>query len=191
MPFRRLIFTSAQSSRRRSQSTSRREKNCQPYIRANSPRSRTNDPCWDHWNDERRARANEKLEKLGLTGDPRFVIRPENRFSDLTDHDSRREASLHLDFFPQIGRDVEVFAFNNSWLTFFKATTVDRFELQNFLFSLHRIFQQILFPLLRELAFFEACSRAALACRQPRTRSRLIRQRAPARFRPPWAQALQ
>ena len=36
IPFRRLIFTSAQSIQRRSRSTSRREKNCQAYIRANS-----------------------------------------------------------------------------------------------------------------------------------------------------------
>jgi hypothetical protein len=37
--------------------------------------------------------------------------------------------SLYLDFLPQIGRHVEVFAFDNGWLTFFKPTTVDGLEL--------------------------------------------------------------
>src|SRR4029077_972588 len=48
--------------------------------------------------------------------------------------------SLHSNFFSQICRDVEIFTFDNSWLAFFKATTVDRLELQDFLFLLHLFF---------------------------------------------------
>ena len=36
---------------------------------------------------------------------------------------------FYADFLAQIGRHVEIFAFDNGWLTFFKATTIDRFEL--------------------------------------------------------------
>src|SRR4029453_14320460 len=52
---------------------------------------------------------------------------------------------LHLDFLSQIRGDVEVFAFNDGGLTFFKATTVDGFKLQNFLFSLNGFFGRYFF----------------------------------------------
>ena len=43
--------------------------------------------------------------------------------------------SLHFDVFPQISRDIEVFAFDDRWLAFFKTTAGDRLELQDFLFG--------------------------------------------------------
>src|SRR5205823_13461808 len=58
----------------------------------------------------------------------------------LTNYDLTREVSLHLDFFSQIRRNVEIFTFDNSWLAFFKSTAVDRLELQDFLFGLYGFF---------------------------------------------------
>jgi hypothetical protein len=43
---------------------------------------------------------------------------------------------LHLDFLSQIGGDIEIFAFDNSWLAFFEAPARHRLELQDFLFRL-------------------------------------------------------
>src|ERR1700756_539737 len=40
------------------------------------------------------------------------------------------QRSPHLDVLPQIGRDVEIFTFDDSWLAFFKAATGDRLKLQ-------------------------------------------------------------
>ncbi|PYJ17418.1 MAG: hypothetical protein DME94_03535, partial [Verrucomicrobia bacterium] len=42
--------------------------------------------------------------------------------------------SLYLDVFPQIGRHVEIFAFDDGRFAFFKSSARDRLELQNFLF---------------------------------------------------------
>src|SRR5438876_4655872 len=49
---------------------------------------------------------------------------------------NERTMSFHLDILPQISRDVEIFAFDDRGLAFFKAATGDRLELQNFLFRL-------------------------------------------------------
>src|SRR5204863_1283197 len=47
--------------------------------------------------------------------------------------------SFHLDVFSEISWHVEIFAFDNGWLTFFKAAAGDRLELQNFLFRLRSL----------------------------------------------------
>jgi len=43
--------------------------------------------------------------------------------------------SLHFDMFSQVGRDIEVFAFDDRRFAFFKATAGHGFELQDFLLS--------------------------------------------------------
>ena len=62
-------------------------------------------------------------------------------------------SSFHFDILPQIGRDVEIFAFDNRWLTFFKSSAGDRLELQNFLFRLRRLFGWRFFFLMRVCLF--------------------------------------
>src|SRR4029077_15246855 len=85
----------------------------------------------------------------------------ELRFNDLTNYDLTGETSLHLDLLPQISRDVEIFAFDNSRLTFFKATTVDRLELQNLLFGLHGFFRRHFF-VLGKRRLFSRCTHRRL-----------------------------
>src|SRR5260370_3942901 len=55
---------------------------------------------------------------------------------------TQKRLSLHFDIFSEIGRDVEIFAFDDSRLAFFKPTARDRLELQDFLFRLCRFFSR-------------------------------------------------
>ena len=83
----------------------------------------------------------------------------------------RHATSLHFDFLPQIGRHVEVLAFDDCRFAFFKATTRDRLELQHFLFRLHGFFGDGFSSLAGRRLSSAARSRAVQACRQRRTRS--------------------
>jgi amidohydrolase len=58
---------------------------------------------------------------------------------------TQKRLSLHLDVLSEIGWDVEIFAFDDGRLAFFKASAGDRLELQNFLFRLHRFFDRRFF----------------------------------------------
>src|SRR5437870_8432522 len=56
---------------------------------------------------------------------------------------------IYSDLFSQIGGHVEIFAFDDRWLTFFKSSAGDRLELQSFLFRLQGLFGWRFFSLLR------------------------------------------
>src|SRR5438094_8949764 len=63
---------------------------------------------------------------------------------------NERAMSLHFDILSQISGDVEIFAFDDCWLAFFKSSAGDRLELQNFLFRLRRLFGWCFFFLVRD-----------------------------------------
>src|SRR5438034_326179 len=72
--------------------------------------------------------------------------------------------SLHLDVFSQIGWYVEIFAFDDRWLAFFKSSSGDGLELQSFLFRLQRFFGWHFFFLLRDrFLLWRNCERLVFA----------------------------
>src|SRR2546430_2242085 len=84
--------------------------------------------------------------------------------------------SLHLDVLSQIGRNIQIFAFDDGWLTFFKSSAGNRLELQNFLFRLYRFVGWRFFFLLRgHFLLWRHCERLVFpwngwggGCRLPR-----------------------
>src|SRR2546430_17364297 len=86
--------------------------------------------------------------------------------------------SLHLDVLSQIGRNIQIFAFDDGWLTFFKSSAGNRLELQNFLFRLYRFVGWRFFFLLRgHFLLWRNCERLVFALNGWGGRGRLPRQR--------------
>src|SRR5438552_18777341 len=72
--------------------------------------------------------------------------------------------SLHLDVFSQIGGHVEIFAFDDRWLAFFKSSAGDVLELQDFLFRWQRFVGWKFFFLLGDRFLqWRNCDRLGLA----------------------------
>src|SRR5437868_13832245 len=86
--------------------------------------------------------------------------------------------SLHLDVLSQIGRNIQIFAFDDGWLTFFKSSAGNRLELQNFLFRLYRFVGWRFFFLLRgHFLLWGNCERVVWAWYGGGVRWRVRRQR--------------
>src|SRR4029077_16261420 len=84
-------------------------------------RPRTNDPCWDHRNDERRARIDEEVSESRVIPSEveescSEILRSfcgilRLRSAPLGMTSPAKAMSFHLDVLPQIGWHVEIFAF--------------------------------------------------------------------------------
>src|SRR5437016_3600229 len=61
--------------------------------------------------------------------------------------------SFHANVFAQKGRNIEVLTFDNGRLAFFESATRGRFELQNFLFWLGKLFLRWLYFFFRNRFF--------------------------------------
>src|SRR5437667_8337159 len=112
------------------------------------------------------------------SGNLGFVTKSESLRSARDDIAREWAMSLHLDVFPQISRDIEVFAFDDCRLAFFKAPTCHRLKLQNFLFRRRRLFGWCFFFLARNrLLLRRTYERGWFAWHECRRRRRFGRDR--------------